>query len=237
MLRKLVILLSCLHLLVTSSCFQAPLFLATHLTILLTKPVLRYQNCHSGITTCSHKHSLWMFFTMFYLQAYRHIFCISLVNPLNNLCILYEVERTSPVKITCASLAVNLLSIYRSLSRDVLFVPAYLFRIFATCKFPRSSSNNIALRTANSQGYQGVPDSSWSEQTNINILWHNITETAHLKTKPVLKEYSKNKSGIGMLTFISLSALMAVLNNTAMECACDVTLRRVLDLMLQWGKE
>lgn len=31
------------------------LFLATRLTTLLTKPVLRYQNSQSGITTCGHK--------------------------------------------------------------------------------------------------------------------------------------------------------------------------------------
>ena len=36
-----------------------------------------------------------------------------------------------------------------------------------------------------------------------------------------------NPSVIEILSFISLSEVMALLNNTAMECAGDVTLRRV----------
>jgi hypothetical protein len=46
---------------------------------------------------------------------------ISLVNPLNNLCVLHEVERTPPVETTSAHLSVYLLSSYTSESRDVTF--------------------------------------------------------------------------------------------------------------------
>jgi len=72
-----------------------------------------------------------------------------------------------------------------------------------------------------------VPDSSWSKQTNINILWHDLTETAHLEDQTCSEGIFVNKSIIEILMFICLSDVMAVLNNTAMECVCDVTLRRV----------
>jgi len=72
-----------------------------------------------------------------------------------------------------------------------------------------------------------VPDSSWSEETIINILWHNITETAHLEEQTGYEGIFVNKSVIAILMFISLSDVMAVLNNTTMECAGDVTLGRV----------
>jgi len=62
-----------------------------------------------------------------------------------------------------------------------------------------------------------VPDSSWSEQTSINIFGHNITETAHLEDQTGYEGIFVNKSVIVILMFISLSDITAVLNNTAMD--------------------
>ena len=49
---------------------------------------------------------------------------------------------------------------------------------------------------------------------SINILWHNLTETAHLEGQVVSEKIFENTSIIEILIFIYISDVMAILNNT-----------------------